>query len=44
MRNVIAADSLPFGIDEFRQGFLPLARRHGMEFAVRDSDVRRSAS
>ena len=41
MRNVIAADSLPFGIDEFRSGFLPLARRHGMEFSVRDSSERR---
>jgi formyltetrahydrofolate deformylase len=41
MRNVIAADSLPFGLDEFRNGFLPLARRHGMEFEVRDSTERR---
>jgi formyltetrahydrofolate deformylase len=39
MRNVIAADSLPFGIEEFRSGFVPLARRHQMEFAVRDSSV-----
>ncbi len=39
MRNVIAADSLPFGIEEFRNGFLPLARRHQMEFEVRDSGV-----
>ena len=39
MRNEIAADSLPFGIEEFRQGFLPLARRHRMDFAIRDSDV-----
>ncbi len=30
MRNVIAAESLPFGIEEFRSGFLPLARRHNM--------------
>jgi len=37
MRNVIAAESLPFGIEEFRSGFLPLARRHRMEFALRDS-------
>ena len=37
MRNVIAAESLPFGIEEFRNGFLPLARRHQMDFAVRDS-------
>ena len=39
MRNVVAADSLPFGIEEFRNGFLPLARRHQMDFAVRDSGV-----
>ncbi len=37
MRNEVAAESLPFGIEEFRQGFLPLARRHQMDFAVRDS-------
>jgi len=37
MRNVIAARSLPFGLEEFRNGFLPLARRHQMDFAVRDS-------
>ena len=37
MRNVIAARSLPFGLEEFRNGFLPLARRHRMDFAVRDS-------
>ena len=41
MRNVVAADSLPFGLEEFRSGFLPLARRHQMEFAVRDSSQRR---
>lgn len=39
MRNEIRVESLPFGIDEFRQGFLPLARRHQMDFAVRDSAV-----
>jgi len=41
MRNEITAESLPFGIEEFRQGFLPLARRHEMEFAIRDSAVPR---
>ena len=41
MRNVIDAESLPFGIEEFRNGFLPLARRHQMEFAVRDSNERK---
>jgi formyltetrahydrofolate deformylase len=39
MRNVVAADSLRFGIDEFVARFRPLAERHGMEFAVRDSSV-----
>jgi len=37
MRNVIAASSLPFGLEEFRNGFVPLARRHRMDFAVRDT-------
>jgi len=41
MRNEVLAESLPFGIEEFRQGFLPLARRHQMDFAVRDSAVPR---
>ena len=41
MRNVVAADSLPFGIDEFRSGFLPLARRYQMDFDVRDSSERK---
>ena len=41
MRNVITAESLPFGIEEFRQGFMPLARRHQMEFAIRDSSALR---
>jgi formyltetrahydrofolate deformylase len=39
MRNEILAESLPFGIEEFRQGFLPLALRHRMDFAIRDSHV-----
>jgi formyltetrahydrofolate deformylase len=41
MRNVVAAESLPFGIEEFRNGFLPLARRYQMEFDVRDSSLRK---
>jgi len=41
MRNEIRADSLPFGIDEFRSGFLPLARRYQMLFSIRDSSVRK---
>jgi formyltetrahydrofolate deformylase len=39
MRNEVAADSLPFGIEEFQQGFLPVARRHQMEFTIRDSSA-----
>ena len=41
MRNEIAAESLPFSIEEFRQGFVPLARRHDMDFAIRDSGTPR---
>ncbi len=41
MRNVVAAGSLPFGIEEFRNGFLPLARRHQMDYSVRDSSQRK---
>jgi len=41
MRNEILAESLSFGIEEFRQSFLPLARRHQMDFTIRDSDVLR---
>jgi formyltetrahydrofolate deformylase len=37
MRNEIVADSLPFGKDEFRTQFAPLAERHRMRFEVRDS-------
>ena len=39
MRNVVAADSLPFGIEQFVEGFRPLALRHAMEFTVRDASV-----
>jgi formyltetrahydrofolate deformylase len=41
MRNEVAADSLPFGIDEFRERFAPLAERHRMRFEVHDSAVPR---
>jgi formyltetrahydrofolate deformylase len=37
MRNEIVADSLPFGLDQFRTRFAPLAERHRMRFEVRDS-------
>ena len=39
MRNVVAADSLPFGIEQFVEGFRPLALRHAMEFTVRDTSA-----
>ena len=35
MRNEVAADSLSFGIEEFRERFAPLAAQHGMRFEVR---------
>ena len=41
MRNEVAADSLDFGIDEFRRRFAPLAEKHRMRFEVRDSAVPR---
>ena len=41
MRNDVRADSLPFGIEEFRAGFLPLARRYAMQFSIRDTSVRK---
>jgi formyltetrahydrofolate deformylase len=37
MRNEIVAESLCFGIDEFRTRFAPLAERHRMRFGIRDS-------
>jgi formyltetrahydrofolate deformylase len=41
MRNEVAADSLSFGIEEFRDRFAPLARKYGMRFEVHDSAVPR---
>ncbi|MEE8218571.1 MAG: formyltransferase family protein, partial [Vicinamibacteria bacterium] len=41
MRNEVAADSLDFGIDEFRRRFAPLAEKHRMRFEVHDSAVPR---
>lgn len=41
MRNVLLADSLAFGIEEFERRFRPLAERHRMDFTVRDSEVPR---
>jgi formyltetrahydrofolate deformylase len=41
MRNEVAADSLSFGIEEFKERFIPLARKHRMRFEIRDSAVPR---
>jgi len=37
MRNEVAADSLPFGLDGFKERFAVLAAEHHMSFEVRDS-------
>lgn len=41
MRNEVAADSLAFGLEGFKERFAPLARSHDMLFEVRDSAVPR---
>jgi formyltetrahydrofolate deformylase len=41
MRNEVVADSLPFGLDGFKERFAPLARERNMSFEVRDSAVPR---
>ena len=37
MRQVILADSLPFGIDELRSRFAPIAEEFGMDWSITDS-------
>jgi len=37
MRHVIAADSLPFDIDEFRQQFIPCAEELNLQWSISDS-------
>lgn len=37
MRHVIAADSLPFDIDEFRQQFMPCAEELNLQWSISDS-------
>jgi formyltetrahydrofolate deformylase len=37
MRQVILADSLPFGIEELRSHFAPIAEEFGMEWGITDS-------
>jgi len=39
MRHSIKADSLPFGIEEFKQQFAPIAQEFAMEWAITDSAV-----
>lgn len=41
MRNEVAADSLSFGLDGFRERLTPLARDRDMRFEIRDSAVPR---
>jgi len=41
MRHVIAADSLPFGIDTFIDKFKPIAERFNMTWSVRDSSIKK---
>jgi formyltetrahydrofolate deformylase len=37
MRHVIAADSLPFGLEEFRAAFAPIAEKFSMEWRISDT-------
>ncbi len=37
MRHVIAAESLPFGIDEFRRRFVPCAEELNLQWSISDS-------
>jgi formyltetrahydrofolate deformylase len=37
MRHVIAADSLPFDLEEFRSAFAPIAERYSMEWCIADT-------
>ncbi|WP_028300120.1 formyltetrahydrofolate deformylase [Oceanospirillum beijerinckii] len=41
MRHEIRADSLPFGLDEFRTAFSPIAREFEMDWYICDSDVKK---
>jgi len=41
MRNEIRADSMPFGPDEFRIAFDPIAREYGMQWHLTDSRQRK---
>lgn len=41
MRQEVLASSLPFGLDEMRRRFLPIAERFGMKWAMRDSAQKR---
>src|SRR5882757_9754671 len=39
MRQEVLAESLPFGIDELRRRFEPIARRFDMSWTITDSDL-----
>lgn len=41
MRHEIRADSLPFGLEEFRTAFSPIAREYEMDWYISDSDVKK---
>src|SRR5512140_3530589 len=41
MRQEIRADSLPFGADEFRRRFAPLAQEFGMDWQLADSAIKK---
>lgn len=41
MRQEILADSLPFGIDELRRQFLPIAEQFEMDWTIRDSSQKK---
>jgi formyltetrahydrofolate deformylase len=41
MRYVVSADSLPFGIEEFKARFTPIAKRFAMHWEITDSSVRK---
>ncbi|SFB86395.1 formyltetrahydrofolate deformylase [Marinospirillum celere] len=41
MRHEIRASSLPFGLDEFRTAFGPIAREYEMEWDISDSEIKK---
>ncbi|NLW05763.1 MAG: formyltetrahydrofolate deformylase, partial [Pseudomonadaceae bacterium] len=41
MRHEIRATTLPFGLDEFRTAFSPIAREYEMDWDISDSDIKK---